>query len=170
MSEQIIHKSDIGGVVLNIKNDSEAKDAFMTIMENVKKHSPDSKVDGILVSEMVEKGQEVILGIKKDPAFGPVVMFGLGGIYVEIFRDVVLRVAPVNEKVAVEMISGIKAASLLTGARGGSPKDIDSIADAIVRLSQLAISLPEIRELDINPMIVLDKGKGCRVADAKIIL
>ena len=170
ISEQIIHKSDIGGVVLNIKSDTEVKSAFRTISENVRKNMPEATIDGILVSEMIDEGQEVILGVKRDPAFGPVVMFGLGGIYVEIFRDVVLKVAPVNEKTAREMINGIKASSLLSGARGATPKDIDSIADAIVRLSQLAVSLPAIRELDINPLIVLDQGKGCRVADAKIIL
>jgi len=170
MSEQIIHKSDTGGVVLNVKSDTEAKTAFRTISENVKKNMPEAVINGILVSEMIDEGQEVILGVKRDPAFGPVVMFGLGGIYVEIFRDVVIKVAPVNEKTAREMIAGIKASTLLTGARGATPKDIDSIADAIVRLSQLAVALPAIRELDINPLIVLDQGKGCRVADAKIIL
>ncbi len=170
MSEDILHKSDIQGVILNIINEKEAEDAYLEIMKNISVKAPEARVDGIVVSSMIEKGQEVILGIKRDPAFGPVVMFGLGGIFVEIFRDIVLRVAPVNKTMAMEMISGIKSFSLLTGARGGSEKDIENLAEAIYRLSLLAIALPQIKELDINPMVVLEKGKGCFVADAKIIL
>jgi acetate---CoA ligase (ADP-forming) len=170
MSEQVIHKSDIHGVVLDIKDEKEARRAYRTIIENTGKNAPDAKIEGILISAMIGKGQEVILGLKRDPAFGPVVMFGLGGIYVEIFRDVVFRVAPVNKTIAREMISRIKAYPLLTGARGDAKKDIASLADSIVRLSRLAIALPQITELDINPLIVLDEGQGCRVADAKIML
>lgn len=113
---------------------------------------------------------EVILGIKKDPSFGSVVMFGFGGIFVEIFRDVSFRVAPVDKPAALRMIREIKSSELLTGARGTKLRDIDAIADTIVKLSALATDCPQIKELDINPLIVLEKGMGCFVADAKIIL
>ena len=169
MSEQILHKSDIHGVVLDIKDEKGTAAAYREIMNNAATHAPQARIDGILVSAMVAKGQEVILGLKKDPAFGPVLMFGLGGIFVEIFRDIVFRVAPVNRTMALEMIRSIRAASLLTGARGGFPRDIECLADSIVRLSALAEACPEITELDINPMIVMDKGQGCRAADIKII-
>ena len=118
---------------------------------------------------MAEKGEEVILGIKRDPAFGPVVMFGLGGLFVEIFKDVQFRIAPLGEHEALGMIEKIKGYPLLKGARGKNPADIKRLVDCIYRLSQLAIDFPEISELDVNPIIVYDEGKGCVVVDAKIM-
>ncbi|HLF33003.1 MAG TPA: acetate--CoA ligase family protein [Cyclobacteriaceae bacterium] len=170
MSEQVIHKFDFGGIVLNIRNEHEAGRAYDTILEKVGKSAPEAHIDGVLVSAMIDPGQEVILGLKKDPAFGPVVMFGLGGIFVEIFRDVIFRVAPISRQASLDMISRIKTYPILTGARGGRKKDVPSLSDSIIRLSQLAIALPQIRELDINPLIVLGEGQGCRVADAKIMI
>ncbi len=170
MSEQVLHKSDVGGVIINIENEKQAGEAFRSIIRNVSGKVPGAEIKGILVSEMITGGQEVILGLKRDPAFGPVVMFGLGGIYVEIFRDISLRVAPVNKRTAMEMISRIKAYPVLTGARGGVPADIEQLADSIVQLSRLGAAIPRIMEMDINPMMVLPKGRGCRIADAKIIL
>jgi acetyltransferase len=119
---------------------------------------------------MVHAGQEVILGIKRDPSFGPVIMFGLGGIFVELYKDVSFRVAPVSELAASAMITEIKAYGLLNGLRGMARFDIESIKMCIMRLSQLALDFPQIKELDINPLIVQHEGDGCFVADAKILL
>jgi len=170
MSEKIIHKYDIGGVLLDINSAGEVEDAFLKINNSLKLNMPDASIDGILISEQVPKGIEVILGIKKDPSFGDVVMFGIGGIFVEIFKDVSFKVAPVKKEDALEMIYEIKASKLLLGARGRKPADIDSLAETIVKLSNLALDNPNIKELDINPLIILDQGKGCFVADAKIVL
>jgi acetyl coenzyme A synthetase (ADP forming)-like protein len=170
MSEDIMHKFDTGGVVLNINSEKEAEQAFNKIISSVKSKIPNAKIDGILVSQQIEKGVEVILGIKKDPSFGSVIMFGVGGIFVEIFKDVSFRVAPVSKEEAISMIHEIKASKLLQGARGMAVADIDSLAETIVRLSRMALGCPHINELDINPLIVLEEGKGCFVADAKIIL
>ncbi|MDX1285015.1 MAG: acetate--CoA ligase family protein, partial [Draconibacterium sp.] len=163
-------KFDVGGVVLNINNKKEAVDAYNNIVNSVKTKMPEATVEGIMVSEQVSEGIEVILGIKKDPSFGAIIMFGVGGIFVEIFKDVSFKVAPVTKETALEMINEIKASKLLSGVRGKKPADIDSLAESIVKLSNLALDNPEIKELDINPLIVLEQGKGCYVADAKIIL
>ena len=170
MSEKIIHKYDVGGVLLDINADNEAKTAYLKITDSVSNNMPDADIDGILVSEQVPKGTEVILGIKKDPSFGNVIMFGAGGIFVEIFKDVSFRIAPLTKGDALEMIHEIKASKLLMGARGNLPADIDHLAEIIVKLSELALDNPEINELDINPLIILEQGKGCYVADAKIVL
>ncbi len=170
VSDDIVHKFDVKGVVLNITTAKQVRDAYKSIHSNVAEKMPAAKISGIYVAKMVPAGEEVILGVKRDPSFGPVVMFGLGGIFVEIFRDVNFRVAPVNQPSAREMILDTKSSGMLTGARGRTPRDIEAIETCIQRLSQLAIECPQIIELDINPMIVLDEGKGCFVADAKIML
>ncbi len=169
-SQDIVHKVDVGGVVLNIDSEEAALESFQAIHSNVGERAPEAVVDGIYVTRQVPKGVEVILGMKRDPSFGPVIMFGLGGIYVEVFKDVSFRVAPISRGEAVGMIQEIQAYKLLAGTRGENPKDVESIVDAIMRLSQLCVDHPEIQELDINPMIVLDQGKGCYVADAKIMI
>jgi acetyltransferase len=170
LSDEVIHKSDVKGVVLNIKNETEAENAFSSIIHHVSSLKPGAKVLGVYITKMVPAGQEVILGIKRDPSFGPVIMFGLGGIFVELYKDVSFRVAPVNEQVAGAMISEIKAHELLNGLRGMARFDIESIKMCIMRLSQLALDFPQIKELDINPLIVQQEGYGCFVADAKIVL
>jgi acetyltransferase len=170
MSDDIMHKFDVGGVVLDIKTTSEAENAFAKIMSSVKERQPDARLKGVLVRKMIPAGEEVILGVKRDPAFGAVLMFGLGGIFVEILKDITFRIAPLGCKDADEMIAGIKAFPLLNGARGRTPRDIGSIANVLLRLSQLASDCPQIQELDINPLIVLNAGEGCFVADAKIML
>ena len=169
MSDDIIHKFDIGGVILNVTNKDEVKRSYQSILDNVQGKAPDAVIRGILVTQMAEKGEEVILGIKRDAAFGPVVMFGLGGLFVEIFKDVQFRVVPLGEKEAMEMIENIKGYPLLTGARGKNQADILTLVDCIYRLSQLAIDFPEIKELDVNPIMVYDHGRGCAVVDAKIM-
>jgi succinyl-CoA synthetase beta subunit len=170
MSEDIVHKFDVGGVVLDIKDSSQAKTAYKGIINSVSKKQPDARIKGVLVTKMVPKGQEIILGVKRDPSFESVIMFGMGGIFVEIFKDVRFRIAPVDELSARNMINETKSSAILQGARGNVISDISAITDAIQRLSKLASDCPQIRELDINPLIVLEKGKGCFIADAKIML
>ncbi len=170
MSDDIVHKFDVDGVVLNVNSKEEAELTYAQIHSNVNKLMPEAKIDGIYIAKQIEKGTEVILGIKRDPSFGSVVMFGLGGIFVEIFKDVSFRIAPINKTSAINMIKEIKSSEILLGARDRKVLDINSIADAIMRLSQLALECPQIKELDINPLIVLEEGKGCYVADTKIII
>ncbi|MCD6440351.1 MAG: acetate--CoA ligase family protein [Candidatus Marinimicrobia bacterium] len=170
LSDEIVHKYDMGGVVINIKDTNEAEKAYNSIIGNVKKLRPDAKIKGVLVRRMIPEGVEVILGVKRDSSFNTVVMFGLGGIFVEIFKDVSFRVAPIDKKTAESMINEIKSSALLKGARGSAIRDIPAIVDSIQRLSQLAVDHPQIKELDINPMIVLEEGNGCFIADAKIMV
>ena len=171
VSDDIIHKVDVGGVVLGIDSEDSARGAYESIMANAAAHTPGASVEGVLVQKMVvPAGEEVILGLKQDPSFGTVVMFGLGGTFVEIFRDVSFRVAPVEATEVSAMIRQIKAYPMLAGARGRTPRDIAAIETCIQRLSQLAVECPQIKELDINPLIVLDEGKGCFAADARIML
>ena len=170
VSPDIIHKSDAGGVKVGIKTDDELKSAFRAITENALKYKPDAKIKGVLVQEMVKSAKETILGASHDPTFGPVIMFGLGGIYVEVLKDVVFRVAPVDEQEATSMVESIKTIKLLKGVRGEKSSDLKAIADSLQRLSQLVVDFPEIKEFDINPLLVLEEGKGARVVDARIIL
>ena len=169
-SPDIIHKVDIGGVKLNIENEIQLKESFLKMLKEIKKLKPKAKIEGVLVEEMAKEGREVILGLKRDLHFGPVLMFGLGGIYVEIFRDVTFRLAPIRSLSAKRMIESIKAYPLLKGIRGEKPSDIPSIQECIKRLSQLSIELTDIREIDINPLIVYKKGEGCKVVHARIVI
>ena len=170
VSPDIIHKSDAGGVKVGIKTDDELKNSFKTITENALKYKSDAKIKGVLVQEMVKSAKETILGASQDPTFGPVIMFGLGGIYVEVLKDVVFRIVPIDEKEAINMVESIKTIKLLKGVRGEKSSDLKAIADSLQRLSQLVVDFPEIKEFDINPLLVLEEGKGARVVDARIIL
>lgn len=170
MSQDIIHKYDLGGVALDLKSATEVEAAYNTMMNNIRTRQPDANIKGVLVRKMIPKGQEVILGVKRDPSFNSVLMFGLGGIFVEVFRDVSFRIAPVSEREARAMIDETKSSALLKGARGQAIRDIPAVVEAIQRLSQLACDCPQIKELDINPLIVLEEGRGCFVADAKIMI
>jgi len=170
VSPDIIHKSDAGGVKVGVKTDDELKSAFRTITENALKYKSDAKIKGVLVQEMVKSAKETILGASQDPTFGPVIMFGLGGIYVEVLKDVVFGVAPIDEQEAINMVESIKTIKLLKGVRGEKPSDLRAIADSLQRLSQLVVDFQEIKEFDINPLLVLEEGKGARVVDARIIL
>ena len=167
-SKDVIHKSDSGGVKVGLKNDTEVKDAFNLILSNVKDRHPDADIKGVLVQEMITKSRETILGSKQDKLFGPLLMFGLGGIYVEILKDVNFRLAPISEPEAKDMVNSIKTIDLLKGARGEKPSDLSSIVDCLLRLSQLVVDFPEIEEFDINPLLVLEEGKGSRVVDVRI--
>lgn len=170
VSDYIVHKSDMGGVVLKISNREEAEEAYKKIIRSAEASIPKGVIKGVLVEKMVKDGEEVILGLKRDPLFGPVIMFGLGGIYVEVFKDVSFRIAPVWKDSVSEMIREIKSYPVLAGVRGKPPRDIESIEVCIERLSQLAVDCPQIKELDINPLIVEEKGKGCFIADARLIV
>jgi acetyltransferase len=170
MSDDIIHKSDAGGIALNINSVEEARNTFSTIIDQVLQIMPGARIKGIQVSKMILSGEEVILGIKRDPSFGPIIMFGLGGLYVEVFKDVSFRVAPIDEIIADSMIRQIRSYKILDGIRGKAPRDLASIRECLMRLSQLALDCPQIIELDINPLIVLEEFKGSFVADARILL
>ncbi len=167
-SPQIIHKSDAGGVKVNLTNDKEIKEAFKTIIKNAKKYNSKAEIKGVLIVEMVKGGKEMIIGSKLEPGFGPVIMIGMGGIYVEVLKDVTFKIAPVTSKEADDMISEIKTQKLLQGVRGEKPSDIAKLSDCIQRLSQLVTDFKEIKELDMNPVLVMDKGKGCRILDVRI--
>lgn len=155
---------------MDVRTEEEAREAYSAIVTNVESNVPEAKIQGVYVTRQIPQGEEVIIGMKQDPSFGPVILFGLGGIFVEIFRDISFRVAPLTRQEALEMVRQSKAYRILAGARGRPPKDVAAIVDALLRVSQLALDHPEIREMDINPLIVLDEGEGCRVADAKVFL
>ncbi len=167
-SPQIIHKSDAGGVKVGLSNDKEVENAFKEIIENAKKYDKNADIKGVLVVEMVKGGKEMIIGSKLEPGFGPVIMLGMGGIYVEILKDVTFRLAPVTEREADDMISSIKTQKLLKGVRGEKPSDIKKLSDCIQRLSQLVSDFKEIKELDMNPVLVMEEGKGCKILDVRI--
>jgi acetyl coenzyme A synthetase (ADP forming)-like protein len=170
MSDQLTHKSDIGGVRLNLNSATEVSRAYQEMTSSIKEKMPEADIRGLWVTSMVKGDmEEIIIGIKRDPSFGPVIMFGLGGIFVEILKDVSLKVAPLSERDADQMIRKIKAFPLLSGVRGRAPRNIESIKNCLFRISQLAIDHPEIMELDINPLMVGAEGKETIVADARIM-
>ncbi|MGB2907453.1 MAG: acetate--CoA ligase family protein [Candidatus Aminicenantaceae bacterium] len=169
-SQDVIHKFDFGGVKLNLKNLSEVRRAYTEILKNVRTRKPDARITGILVEPMAPSGKEVILGMNRDPQFGPILMFGLGGIYVEVLQDVTFRLAPIRELTAKMMIKRTRTHAILEGFRGEPPHDTEAVEDCLKRLSQLVTDFDEIQELDINPLLVFEKGKGCMIVDARIIL
>jgi acetyltransferase len=170
ISEQISHKSDVGGVQLNLRNGPAVVEAFEDMLRRIQSSYPDAKIDGVLVQPMVTGGQELILGGRQDPNFGPVVLIGLGGIFVEVLEEVSLRVAPITRQEAREMIDELRGAPILKGARGHKPSDIQAVSEALLRLSQLLIDFPEISELDINPLRVFQENNGCRALDARVMI
>ena len=166
-SPDILHKTDVGGVKVGVKSAKEAEDAFLSITANARRFMPQAYIKGVMVYEMIKGGKEVILGVTSDRTFGPMIMFGLGGIYVEVLKDVAFRIAPVSRRDALTMVNEIKTVGLLKGARGERPVDLSAIADNIVRLSTLVTAFPEIQELDINPLVVMETGAVA--LDARII-
>jgi acetyltransferase len=169
VSAQILHKTDAKGVAVGIKNKDEARKTFREIIENAKKFKPDAVIDGVMVQKMAMQGEELILGVNRT-SLGPLLMFGLGGIFVEIFQDVVFRLAPIYRNETHRMVQEIKGYKLLTGFRGRPPADIEAIEKAIISLSNMVVNHPEIKEMDINPLIVHGEGKGATVADCRITL
>jgi acetyltransferase len=171
VSPDILHKSDAGGVKVNIKDDAGIREAYQTILKNAKAYKADANIHGIAIQEMAPWGTEVILGSVNDAAFGPTVMFGLGGIFVEVLKDVTFRVTPFTKSEAAEMIGEIKGAAILAGARGEKPKDRAMLAETIYNYSCMIHDLDdEIKESDANPVLVYEDGQGLKVADARIIL
>jgi len=168
VSPEIIHKSDAGGVKVGLKTAADVEAAYTTIMENAKKYDPKANLLGVLIMEMAPKGTEVIVGAIKDSQFGATLMFGLGGIFVEVLKDVTFKIAPVSVDEAKEMINGLKASALLKGYRNIDPVDIDTLAQVLVNVSNLLMDHPEIKELDLNP--VMAYAKGVNTVDARIIL
>jgi acetyl coenzyme A synthetase (ADP forming)-like protein len=170
VSPDIAHKVDVGGVKLDIHSDAELRENYRQMLADVQKAKPDARIFGVFVQEFIKGGKETILGLKRDPLFGPLLMFGLGGIYVEALRDVTFRIAPIRELGVHRMIRQIRGFKILEGFRGEPPSDIDAIAECLARLSQLATQLEEIVELDINPLVVFERGRGARVVDARIVV
>jgi len=171
VSPDIIHKSDAGGVKVNIKDLSSAHSAFKAIMANSKSYKADAHIHGVAVQEMAPAGTEVIIGSVNDPSFGPTVMFGLGGIFVEVLKDVTFRVAPVNRQQVDRMLGEIRGAPILAGARGEAPRDRAALADLICKYANMVYDLQdEIAETDANPVLVYEEGKGLKIVDARIIL
>jgi len=167
ISKDIVHKSDFGGVKANIKDEDELVSAYEGIVKSVKKKLPRAKIEGILVQKM-EQGTEVIIGMKNDPQFGPVLMFGLGGIFVEVLKDISFRVAPINVHEAEEMVNEIKGSKILKGARGEKPVKISALVDLLMKVSKLSIENKKIVELDLNPVFVDEKS--AKVVDVRIMV
>lgn len=170
VSPDIVHKVDVGGVKLNLQDEPAVRQAYRELVSAVQAVQPKAHIWGVFVQQFVSGGKEIILGLKRDPHFGSLLMFGLGGIYVEAFRDVTFRIAPIRELGASRMICQIRSFKILEGFRGQPPSDIDAIAECLLRLSQLSQEIEEIEELDINPLIVFAKGQGAQVVDARILL
>ena len=170
VSPDIVHKSDVGGVILGLKSPEEVVDAFNKIMENVKSKAPDARITGVLVQHMEPEGVEVIIGATRDPVFGPVIMFGLGGIYVEALKDVSFRVAPITEYDADEMIKEIKGYTILKGFRHIKPRDIPALKEILLGVSRIMVENEEVKELDLNPVMSYPIGEGAVVVDARVIL
>ena len=168
VSPNILHKTDVGGVKIGIDNEKELEENYNQILFSVSKYMPDANIRGILVQEFIKDKKETIIGMSEDPQFGPMIMFGLGGIYVEALKDVSFRIAPLSRQVAREMVEEIKTIKLLKGIRGEDPSDIDSIIEIILRVSQLVTDFPEIIEMDINPLFVKKQGEGSIAGDVRI--
>ena len=168
VSPDVIHKSDAGGVMVNLKTSIDVANAYGKILENVKNYNANAKIVGVLVQEMAPQSTETIVGAIKDPQFGQTIMFGLGGIFVELLKDVNFRVAPITVDDAKEMITQLKAYPLLKGFRNTPPADIDALVSVLMSVSRLVMDNPEIKELDLNP--VLAYPTGTKTVDARIIL
>ncbi len=169
-SPDILHKTEAGGVVMNITTESDAVEAFQHIMSSCRSFKSDAKINGVLAQEMIPRGIEIIIGIKNDIQYGPMILCGLGGVFVEVFRDVALSPCPVSLNEAKKMLSGLKAYKLLTGYRGAIPKDVDALAQAMVAVSKYAAKNKDsVAEIDLNPVFVYDAGQGVKAADALIV-
>ncbi|HWR09468.1 acetate--CoA ligase family protein [Sporomusa sp.] len=167
-SREIIHKSDVGGVITGIYNPEQLKKAFEQLMDNAKKHAPKAEIAGVIVQKQMPKGVEVVVGGLKNDQFGPVVMFGLGGIYVEVFKDVSFRLVPLDKEEAFRLVKETKVYKLLQGARGEKPCNIEALCEVIVNTGRLLAAFPEIKELDFNPVFCYPDS--CTVVDARLVL
>jgi len=170
VSPDILHKTDVNGVAIDITSNDELINKYNEMQVNIQQHKPDARIEGFLIQKMAQFGIETIMGIKKDPQFGSLIMFGLGGIYVEVLKDVNFRICPIKELAALHMIKDIKSYKILKGFRGKGPADIDKIQESLLRLSQLATDFPEFQEIDINPFVVYEQGKGANAIDSRFLL
>ena len=170
MGEEFIHKSDVGGVLLNLNNEAAVRDGYDRLAAIVQKTEAKPTEKAILIQKMVSAGYEVFVGAKQDPVFGPIILAGLGGVYVEIFGDVTHRVAPISAAEARKMFGEIHGSQLLKGVRGQPPGDLEAAIHIVQRISQLVCDLPQIKELDLNPIKVLPEGEGCLVVDCRMVL
>ena len=168
VSPDIIHKTDAGGVKIGVNTENEARLAYQEIISNAKKYNKNAKISGVIVYSMVPQGTEIIIGMMKDPHFGPVIMFGLGGIFVEVLKDISFRILPIEERDAEGMITEIKGYEILKGIRGEPLRDIRAIEEVLMKVSKLTMENPEIKEIDLNPIFVFEKG--LQVVDARMIL
>jgi acetyltransferase len=167
-SPDIVHKTEFGGVMVGLDSTEAVRAAYETMVANVQKRGV-NRIDGVMLQKMAT-GREVILGLKRDPQYGHAVLFGLGGIYAEVMKDISLRVVPITRYDAYGMIREIRSYSLLAGARGAEPADINALTESLLRLSQLAGDFPQIRELDINPLLVAEVGKGVIAVDCRLVI
>lgn len=167
LSADIPHKTEAGCVFVGVKDEGEARETFRRILQNAETYDPQAKLDGVLIQEMAPEGLEVIVGMKKDPQFGPVVMAGTGGIYVEVFRDIALRLLPISRKDAKAMIAETKLGAIIKGARG-TKYDEEALIDALLRVSEAVAADPSIQEIDINPLFLYEQGRGAKGVDALI--
>ncbi|WP_462272236.1 acetate--CoA ligase alpha subunit [Methanohalophilus sp.] len=170
LSPDISHKTDVGGIRLSLMNKDDVRRAYHTMMSDVGRYMPSARITGVQLQRMIEGGREVIIGMNRDVQFGPLLMFGLGGTYVEILKDVSFRLAPLNEKDAHSMISSIRSHPLLTGVRGEKAYDVDAVVDVLVHVSRLVEDFPQILEFEINPLMVLPEGEGCFAMDMRLTL
>jgi len=171
VSPDILHKSDAGGVKVNIKNAEQVRESYRTILENAHNYKADAFIEGVAVQEMAPWATEVIIGSINDSTFGPTVMFGLGGIFVEVLKDVIFRVAPISVEEALKMQDEIRSAAILNGTRGELPRDKAALAETLAAYAYMVYDLQdEIAESDANPVIMYETGKGVKVVDARIIL
>ncbi len=169
-SPQIIHKTEVGGIKVGLKSPEEVRAAYREMLESVRRHAPEATIRGVIVRRMIPQGKEVIIGMHRDPVFGPLIMFGSGGVLVELIRDVSFRVAPVSVEEAQEMIEETKAYRLLKGFRGEPECDVEAVRDVILRVSKLALDFPEVTDVDVNPLFVYERGQGCMAVDVKVML
>jgi acyl-CoA synthetase (NDP forming) len=168
LSPDVPHKSDVGGVVLGVGSPDVLRTEFAALTTRVERRVPGAQLTGVLVQRQLGGGREVILGGKRDPSFGPVVMFGLGGVYVEVFEDVAFRLAPLAREEAEEMISEVRGSRLLRGVRGELPADEEAIVEALLTLSRLLVECPEVAEVDVNPLLVFEQGVAA--VDARVVV
>ncbi len=170
-SPDIAHKTEIGGVAVGIRSKQDARQAAATILANARKHRPDARLEGILISPMIAGGVETVAGVVSDPTFGPVVMFGLGGIFVEVLKDVTFRVAPFDVEEAHRMIREIRGHAMLEGVRGAAPSDVDALARMLSDLSRFAAANADVIDsIDLNPVLVMPEGRGVSPLDALLVL
>jgi len=170
VSDKIVHKTEVGGVILSLRSSGEAKQAFNQIRERLEGLGRADEMQGVTIQPMISEGIEVIVGLTQDPSFGPLIMFGMGGIYAEFLKDITFRIHPLTDVDVQEMVRSVKAYQLFAGWRGSKPSDIEALEDLLLRLSAMVEDLPQIAEMDLNPVKAQEQGKGYVVVDARILL